>query len=528
MVKEFTTDVLVIGSGGAGLRAAIEAEALGADVIIVSKSPTGMKTASVVTNGWFRAAVGGVTKEEHYNATMVGGKDLNDPELVKVMVEEGPERIMELEKYGMALQTHKGMISCGGNSKSRGLGFIRPMVNYLKERGVNLVENCLITRLLKVDGKVVGAVGLQEEPVVFKAKAVVLATGGSGGLYMRTDVPLNMTGDGYALAFEAGAILRDMEFIQFLPVGLAEPGQPLIPVYGPVVEEGRIINIDGEDLVKKHNITARPLALMSRDLLSRALMREVADGKGVDGAALINATEVIKEHGMELFRNQAHRNVMEAVKVAERPIKVAPLCHFVMAGVRMTPDGETNVPGLYVAGEVTGGVHGANRIGGNAMTEIIVFGARAGAAATLYAEGSSLADVAEVSDPEIKQIQAKRGEGESEGFHGKLRELMWTHVGVVRSGEKLKEALNMLAVLGEEADAARGADTEAVKRLLEAEMAIMASVLTAKAALAREESRGTHFRLDYPESSDEWKIILIVSKKGDAIKVAHAPLTGEG
>jgi fumarate reductase (CoM/CoB) subunit A len=525
MVKEYTTDVLVIGSGGAGLRAAIEADARGADVIIVSKSPTGMKSASVVTNGWFRAAVGGVTKEEHYKATMAGGKDINDTALVKVMVEEGEERIMELEKYGMALQTHNGMVSCGDDPKSRGLGFILPMVNYLKGKGVKLVENCLITKLLKVEGKVVGAVGIQNEPVVFKAKAVVLATGGSGGLYTRTDVPISMTGDGYALAYEVGAVLRDMEFVQFLPVGLAEPGQPLIPVYGPVVEEGRIINIDGEDLVKKHNITARPLALMSRDLLSRALMREVADGKGVDGAALIDATAVIKEHGMELFQNQGHRNVMEAVKVAERPIKVAPLCHFVMAGVRMTPDGETNVPGLYVAGEVTGGVHGANRIGGNAMTDIIVFGARAGAAATKYAEGKSIVDAS--PDAEVKRIKAKTGEGEPEDLHGKLRKLMWTHVGVVRSGEKLIEALNMLAVLGVEADSSKGADTAAVKRLLEAEMAIMASVLTAKAALAREESRGTHFRLDYPESSDEWKTALDVTKQGDEIHIAKAPLTGE-
>jgi len=518
MVKEYTTDVLVIGSGGAGLRAAIEAEALGADVIIVSKSPTGMKTASVVTNGWFRAAVGGVTEEEHYKATVAGGKDINDTALVKVMVEEGVARIMELEKYGMALQTHKGMVSCGDNPKSRGLGFIMPMVNYLKEKGVKLVENCLITKLLKVDGKVVGAVGLQEEPVIFKAKAVVLAAGGSGGLYTRTDVPISMTGDGYALAYDAGAVLRDMEFVQFLPVGLAEPGQPLIPVYGPVVEEGRIINVDGEDLVEKHNITARPLATMSRDLLSRALMREVEEGKGVDGAALIDATGVIKEHGMDLFRNQGHRNVMEAVKVAERPIKVAPLCHFVMAGVRMTPDGKTNVPGLYVAGEVAGGVHGSNRIGGNAMTDIIVFGARAGAAATTYAEGASIVDVS--ADAEIKRIQAKLGEGEPMDLHGKLRELMWTHVGVVRSGEKLHEALNMLAVLGEEADSAKGAGTAVVKRLLEAEMAIMASVLTAKAALAREESRGTHFRLDYPESSDEWLKPLLVRKAEEGPSVS--------
>lgn len=290
----------------------------------------------------------------------------------------------------------------------------------------------------------------------------------------------------------------------------------MIPVYGSVVEEGRIINVDGEDLVEKHNITARPLALMSRDLLSRAHLREVEGGKGVDGAALIDATEVIKEHGMDLFRNQGHRNVMEAVNVGEKPIKVVPLCHVVMAGVRMTPDGETNVPGLFVAGEVSGGVHGANRIGGNAMTEIIVFGARAGAAATEYADATSITDIVASTDPEIKRIQAKRGEGEYEGLHDKLRELMWTHVGVVRSGEKLKEALNMLAVLGEKADSAKGADTEAVKRLLEDEMAIMASVLMAKAALTR--ARPLQARLS--KSSDEWLRPLWVRKTEEGPEVS--------
>ncbi len=515
MVKVFDTDVLVIGSGGAGLRAAIEADAKGAKVIIVSKSATGMKTASVVTNGWFRAAVGGVTKEEHFKATMDGGKGLNDPELVKILVEEGPTRVHELEKYGMALQTHKGMISCGDNPLTRGLGFIQPMVDYLKTQGVTLVDDCIITKLIIHDNRVIGAAGYRDEPVIFNAKATILATGGSGALYPRSDCPVTLTGDGYALAYDAGAVLRDMEFVQFLPGGLAEEGQPMIPIYGPLIEEGLIMNTDGEDLVIKHNITARPLALMSRDLLSRAMMREVWDGKGVDGAILIDATKIIEEKGYGIFENPAHRRVMEKIKTAERPIKVAPLCHFVMSGLQITPNCETNLEGLYAAGEVTGGIHGANRIGGNAMTEIIVFGARAGASAAEYASGASRLDSTMLAQYEIARLEAKQGEADHVNVLGRLRKIMWSHVGVVRSGEKLREAIEMFSILGDEARKQKAQTPHEIKQILEAEMAITAAMLTATAAFERMESRGTHFRLDFPESSPNWASPLKLQKTPD-------------
>ena len=291
------TDVLVIGSGGAGLRAGIAARATGSEVTIVSKSRTGLKTASIVTNGWFRVALGGLPQEEHYKATMAGGKELNDSLLVEAMVKYGPERVMELEEYGVALQIHRGMVSCGENPEARGLGFIQPLIKYSKEMGIEYIENCLITSLIKIDDSIVGAVGYTEEPKIFSAKAVVLATGGCGALYPRTDCPITLTGDGYALAYDAGAVLRDMEFIQFVPVGLAEPGQPLFAIYGELVDEGKILNSQGEDVVEKYGITERPLTTMSRDLLSRAIMLEISEGRGVDGSLLLDATDQLKKKG---------------------------------------------------------------------------------------------------------------------------------------------------------------------------------------------------------------------------------------
>ena len=389
------------------------------------------------------------------------------------------------------------------------------MVDYLKKRGVEFIDNCLVTKLIVYDNRVIGAVGFRDVPIIINAKATILATGGSGALYPRTDCPVTLTGDGYALAYDAGATLRDMEFVQFLPGGLAEKGQPMIPIYGPLVEEGLIMNTDGEDLVVKHKITARPLALMSRDLLSRAMMREVWDGKGVDGAILIDATKVIAEKGYELFENPAHRNVMKAIKAAEKPIKVAPLCHFVMSGLQITPECETNIAGLYAAGEVTGGIHGANRIGGNAMTEIIVFGARAGASAADYALKTKLVDASILAQYEIGRLESKHGAASDVDLMERLRAIMWSHVGVVRSGDKLRSALDLFAIL--EAEAARQhADTpEAIRQILEPELAIKAAILTASAALERCESRGTHFRLDYPEADERWASPLRVQKTAE-------------
>ncbi|MCX6648911.1 MAG: FAD-binding protein [Candidatus Bathyarchaeota archaeon] len=501
----YTPDVLVVGSGAAGLRAAIEAERLGVHTLVVSKSPAGMRTASAVTNGFFKAAVGGASKEEHLKATMDSGKGLCDPALVNVLVEEGPERIAELERFGMAIQIRKGSASCGDDPQARGLGFVKPLITFAKEQGVEFLENCVVSRLLLDHDRVVGAVGYAEEPVTIYAKATVLATGGCGALYSRTDCPLSLLGDGYALAYEAGAALRDMEFTQFVPVGLAEKGHSLVVIYGDLVDKGTVLNSEGEDIVKKYNITTRPLTTMARDQFSAAMMREVTEGRGVDGAVLLDATKIVKEVGLEsLIPVDAQRKALERAGVAEKPIKIAPVSHFTMGGATITPTCATTLPGLYAAGEVTGGLHGANRIGGNAMTEIIVFGARAGASAAAETKKATKHTSTKQAEAEI-EAYSKTMTGESSvNPLAELRGIMWDKVGIVRSGERLQDALQSIRKHQKAAATLTAADPATLRAVIETRFAAKVAELVAASALKREESRGTHYRTDYPNQSEKY------------------------
>jgi succinate dehydrogenase/fumarate reductase flavoprotein subunit len=261
MVARHESDVLVIGTGGAGLRAAIEAHEREADVLVVSKSPAGYNNATVVAGGGFRAAMGGLTPDEHMEDTLRVGNHLNDRGLVEVFTREGGMRVLELKRFGVEMRVRRGGISVGDTPGLMGLGMTKPMVEHLREEEVRILENIIVTRLLKSGDVVVGAVGYDAkngEPCVFSFKAVVLATGGAGALYERTDNPRRVTGDGYSLAFHAGALLRDMEFTQFYPLALAEPGHPPYLLGGPMSEEGKILNRHGEDIPEKHGSPGGP------------------------------------------------------------------------------------------------------------------------------------------------------------------------------------------------------------------------------------------------------------------------------
>ena len=534
MVFKIEGDVLVLGTGGAGLRAAIEAEALGASVAVVSKAPAGMNNATVVSGGGFRAAVGGLTPEEHFEDTIRVGKGINDRRLVEVFTSEGGERVLELRRFGVEMRVGHGGVSVGNIPSLRGLGHTKPLVEYARSRGVRFFENVIVTRLLMDGGAVSGAVGYDahnDQPVIFSAKAVVLSTGGAGALYKRTDCPLRTTGDGYNLAFDVGARLRDMEFVQFFPLAIAEPGAPPYLVGGPIAEEGRIINILGEDIPRKHGVTARPLVLKSRDLLSRAVMIEILEGRGEDGAVLIDATEVLKRLGEEEFASTGtYAYFRDRLRAAERPFHVAPICHFCMGGVIIDERCDTGVPGLYAAGEVVGGIHGANRHGGNALTDITVFGARAGAAAVEYARTRGRVSVEAAAAPELERYGEVRGReadevGNPQALMARLRETMWLKAGIVRDGAGLKGALADIAELRRALPRLYASSGRMMLGALEVPMALEGAEMICRAALERTESRGAHYRTDYPTEDEDWFRIVAISRGADgAMRLATEPV----
>jgi succinate dehydrogenase/fumarate reductase flavoprotein subunit len=422
------------------------------------------------------------------------------------------------------MRVHRGGVSVGEEPGLMGLGMTKPMVEYLRGRGVGIVENVVLTRLLVSEGAVVGAVGYNahnDRPVVFSAGVVVLATGGAGALYRRTDCPLRTTGDGYSLAYHAGAALRDMEFVQFFPVALAEPGHPPLLIGGVITEEGRIVNSLGEDIPEKHGVKERPLVLKSRGPLSVAIMREVLAGNGIDGAVLLDATEVFKKYGGgEGLLNGQQAYLRDRLMAAEKPLRIAPICHFCMGGVVADVDGYTGVPGLFAAGEVVGGVHGANRHGGNALTDITVFGARAGASAAEHAKKSPRGFLESLAKPELDRYHAirtgKAGEALSPtGVMSALRDLMWEKAGIVRSGDALKEALAGISELRWKVPKLSASTGRDMLFALEAPMALDAAEMIVRAALERRESRGAHFREDYPIEDEGWMKTVVVKKGED-------------
>jgi succinate dehydrogenase/fumarate reductase flavoprotein subunit len=304
-----------------------------------------------------------------------------------------------------------------------------------------------------------------------------------------------------------------MEFSQFVPVGLAEEGLPLVVIYGDLVDKGLVTNSKSEDIVKKYNITIRPLTTMARDQFSAAMMREVVEGRGVDGAVLLDATKIVKEVGLEtLIPVDAQRRTLEKAGVREKPIKIAPVSHFTMGGVVFKPDCTTSLAGLFAAGEVTGGLHGANRIGGNAMTEIIVFGARAGASAAAYVKKSAKPKTPKQADEEIEALTKTIGDESGTNPLSELRRMMWEKAGIVRSGASLKEAIQEINECQKTVASLTAGDPATLLAIIETRFAAATAQLVAESALRREESRGTHYRTDCPNQLEKYAKPITIQK----------------
>jgi succinate dehydrogenase / fumarate reductase flavoprotein subunit len=552
-------DVVVIGAGGAGLRAAIESSELGARTALVCKSLLG-KAHTVMAEGGIAAALGNVDQDDdwqtHLGDTLSGGKYLNNWRMAELHAKEAPDRVRELERWGGVFdRTPAGTMSqraFGGHTWKRlvhigdrtGLELIRTLQDKCVHQDVDVFMECTVTHLLRSGGRVCGAFAYWRatgEFVVFRARAVVLATGGTGKCYRVTSNSWEYTGDGHALALEAGAELVDMEFVQFHPTGMVwPPGVAGLLVTEAVRGEGGVLrNGDGERFMERYD--PQRMELSTRDIVSRAIYTEVAQGRGSPrGGVFLDVShlpaETVKTKLPSMY-NQFRE--LAGVDITKEPMEVGPTCHYIMGGVRIDAEtGATAVEGLYAAGECSGGMSGATRLGGNSLSDLLVFGRRAGAGAAGYARGG---DAAPVEDAEVAAAAAEMdaylaGDGDGDGdedpyeLHAELQRTMQAHVGIYRDEAGLTEALAAIEELARRARNVGLPDSDRrfnpgwhlckdVRNLL-----VCAEAIT-RAALMRQESRGAHSRLDFPEPSAEWGRVNIVARlDGERVAVETRPV----
>lgn len=517
--EKLTAQVVVIGGGGAGLVAALEARQAGAEVLLLNKS-LGASSCTSLSFGAFRVARSVPDREEHFTQTLVAGKFLNDRKLLKILVDEAFDRVQNLEKYGVPLLHESPFFYVLGTAPFYGLKMTNPLQKATKELKVTSMEQTVALDLLKFQNTVCGVLAYdanQDALLVISARSVVLATGGAGALYPLHDNSPRTTGDGFALAARAGAVLRDMEFVQFYPLGLVEGSifRCIVPPF--LGDHAPIRNALGEDILVKYQIQERPAAVMARDSLSQAMFREIKEGRGFGPYLEFDLTKVPeKEWDQNPQVHHYKKILLEKYPGLKRPLKIAPVCHHFMGGVVIDENCRTSLPGLFAAGEVTGGVHGANRMGGNALSECVVFGALAGHQASQYAAWTRRYPVETCKIEKAKRLLAQwRGKGpdspkSSQEFKKHLAQIMFAKVGIIRNGEQLERAQKEVESLDEEAQTAMGCQgPREIIEVIELKNLITTARMVIRGALLRTESRGSHCREDYPETDNQRWLVSI-------------------
>jgi succinate dehydrogenase / fumarate reductase flavoprotein subunit len=580
-------DVLVIGAGGAGLRAAIESAHSGASVGLICKSLLG-KAHTVMAEGGVAAALANVDDRDnwrvHFADTMRGGQYLNNWRMAELHAKEAPDRVRELEAWGTVFdRTPDGRIlqrNFGGHKYPRlahvgdrtGLEMIRTLQDHAIYQPIDVHMECTIVSLLKDGNRISGALGYDRERgrfKLFQAKAVVLATGGIGRAYSVTSNSWEYTGDGHALAYNAGAALQDMEFVQFHPTGMVWPPsvKGILVTEGVRGEGGILVNREGrrfmfDDIPENYrNQTAdneeegwrytqgdknarRPPELLTRDHVARAIIREVREGRGSPHggvyldiswikAKLSNSEEHIKKKLPSMYHQFKQ---LADIDITKEPMEVGPTTHYVMGGVRV--DGDTQmstVPGLFAAGEVGAGLHGANRLGGNSLSDLLVFGMRAGKYAAEFAARQSSTKVDAEQADEIVRValepfnRQRGGEGPYQVEHD-LQTMMQDRVGIVRREEEIRQALDALKALRERAMNVSVTGNREYNpgwhTALDLQNLITVSEIVARAALERKESRGGHFRDDFPDKDPTYGKFNILVRRGPGgeMQVTREPI----
>ena len=573
-------DVVIIGAGGAGLRAAVEASAQGARTALVCKSLLG-KAHTVMAEGGIAAAMGNVYPEDnwkvHFRDTMRGGKLLNNWRMAQIHAQESPDRVLELEEWGALFdRTHDGLIlqrDFGGHRYARlahvgdrtGLEMIRTLQQHAVHKGIDVYMECNLQRLLTDGGKISGAFGYWRETgrfIVFEAPSVVLATGGIGKSFKVTSNSWEYTGDGHALALRVGADLMDMEFMQFHPTGMVWPPsvRGILVTEGVRGDGGTLKNTKNERFMfnyipeffraetadtekeadawyedKRNN--RRTPDLLPRDEVARAINSEVKAGRGTPhgGVFLDIASRRPADYIQRRLPSMYHQfKELADVDITKEPMEVGPTCHYSMGGVRVDADSTaTTVPGLFAAGEVAAGLHGANRLGGNSLSDLLVFGRRAGLYAAEYAKADRAVNVdagqVDLYARELLSPFESMGNENPYSVHADLQDCMQNLVGIIRSESELKKALDVIGRLKERA---RNLKVEGNRQYnpgwhlaLDLHSLLSFAEAATIAAIERKESRGGHTRDDYPATDPKFaKTNIVIRRKNGDLTASQEPL----
>jgi fumarate reductase (CoM/CoB) subunit A len=537
-IKTISTDVLIIGSGGAGSRAAIEVDDAGLKALIVSKGLSFRSGCTGMAEGGYNAVFKTVDKDDsieaHIKDTLKGGSYLNDEKLVNILVSESPKRLIDLENYGALFDRQEsGQIDqrpFGGQTYRRtcyqGDRTGAELLNALKEeiikRDIECIEEVMITSLVTDDDQVIGATGLDLKDsslIYFKAKSVILASGGAGQLYPVTSNTFQKNGDGFAIAYRAGANLVDMEQVQFHPTGMVAPESKkgVLVTEAVRAEGGKLINSEGERFMSKY--APEKMELATRDVVARSIYQEIIEGRGTEnGGVYLDISHLDDDYIDEKLETMVLQFENVGVDIKHEPIEVAPTAHHFMGGLKINTDASSSLDNLFGAGEVCGGVHGANRLGGNALADTQVFGKIAGESASKAAKETELKTNEEQVNQEASRIEGliKKGSIKPQEFKNRIKNLMWEKVAIVRDEKTLNEALKELQEMQKELENLDVSDKKQYNNNLMTALEVINMVeiciLTVKSAILRRESRGAHYRSDFPETKEEWKKSIIFNK----------------
>lgn len=547
--KTLQTDVLVIGAGGAGLRSAIEAKNRGAKVLIVSKEYLGGAHTSMAMGGLNVAIKKPATAKQHYQDTINGGWGINNYKMVKIFTQEMPERIYDLESYGVKFDrlpdgsyyTWAGgkqsapLNLCAGDYTGREM--INGLVKEIKRLKIPYLQDYFVTRLFTKQRRVIGAFLIDLKTgnySVVEAKVTIVATGGAGMMYLvNTNAPSN-TGEGYAWALDVDAKLIDMEMVQFHPTGMAYKERKGKLITEKVRGHGGILkNKHGERFMFRYQ--PKRLELAGRDEVARAIYQEVKEGRGTkNNGVYLDITHWEKGKAEKIIPDVFADHMEIGIDIRKQMMEVYPSMHHMMGGIDITLWGETNIPGLFAVGEVTRNIHGANRLGGNSLAEGQVFGRRAGIKAAHYVilnlkgeESRSFAIAQDDILHEIKRLEQFRKQKSGldvKKLTLKLQTVMWENVGLIRDEKKLKLALKEIKKLQKDAHKTTAKNKEELQMCLELQEMLKVAETVVVCAILRKESRGAHYRTDYPQMDPKWEKNIMVYKKNGEMKTKVVPV----